>query len=437
MSDRSDANGTATLSERVKELRLAGRMDGGRSGGGSAWLPWVLCFFLALGWAGFGIKWYRAAPSNKTGADSSGMAGGPPSTSSLSKAGGGTNAEGAAPDAVTLEVKGYLIPTQQISISPVDVAGRVIKLNIEEGMSFKKGDILAELDPTPIEAMMAEFEAQVAASKARLAELQAGSRPEEIAQALAELEDARATLEQYRREWSRFESQKSSAITTREYEQAEANYRSGVKRVEAKQKAYDLIKLGPRQERIDASEAEYAATKARLRQTAWKLQNCTIKSPVTGVVLSKKAEIGSLINPVVGGVSTSLCEIADLRKLEVDLEVQERDISKVRLDQACKIKSDAFPNREYDGYVERVMPIANRAKSVVPVRIKVVPMPDEKQGQYLKPEMSVTVTFINRDVTAKFKEEVRKKLEDDGTNPVAPAVPAVPEAGAKLDPKQK
>ena len=73
----------------------------------------------------------------------------------------------------------------------------------------------------------------------------------------------------------------------------------------------------------------------------------------------------------------------------------------------CRIKPDAFPDRTYDGYVERVMPIANRAKSVVPVRIKVVPRDDEKQGQYLKPEMGVTVTFVNNTVDAAYKAEVQ------------------------------
>ena len=189
---------------------------------------------------------------------------------------------------------------------------------------------------------------------------------------------------------------------------------------DAKQKAYDLVKLGPRKERIDAGQAEYEAAEARLRQSDWKLENCTIRSPVTGVILTKKAEIGSLINPVVGGVSTNLCDIADLRKLEVDLEVQERDIARVRLDQECRIKPDAYPAREYQGYVERMMPIANRAKSVVPVRIKVVPRDDEAQGQYLKPEMGVTVTFLNKTVNQAFKDEVKRKLEDDSAKSIAP-----------------
>ena len=411
-SDSVAANGQPSLTDRVKELRLTGRMDGDtKKTSGTNWLPWVLCFFLAVGWIGFGIKWYRG--SAKSGEAASGDA----ATGSAAGKAGSQSRPGEA-EAVTLEVKGYLIPTQQISISPIDVAGRVVKLNIEEGMSFQKGDVLAEIDSTPYQAQLAEVRAQMAASKARLAELEAGSRPEEIAQALAELDDAKAQLESFQREWARFKNDRTMSITTREYEQAQANYLSGIKRVEARQKAYDLLKLGPRKERIDAAQAEYEATQARLKQSEWRLENCTIRSPVTGVILTKKAEVGSLINPVVGGVATNLCDIADLRKLEVDLEVQERDISKVRLDQACRIKADAFPERTYEGYVERMMPIANRAKSVVPVRIKVVPRDDEKQGQYLKPEMGVTVTFVNRTVTEAEKEAVRKKLEDDSAKSI-------------------
>lgn len=406
------------LANRVRELRLTEKMDGKKlRNNNSTWLPWTIAFFLAVGWAGFGVKYYAANF-------------GKPVEKPLSPAQGGTitpkkevakkeTTENTNPDSILLEVKGYLIPTQQISISPIDVAGRVVKLNIEEGMRFRKGDELAQIDSTPYEALQAEANAQLAASRARLAELTAGSRTEEIAQAQAELEDAKATQEQFRREWERFESQKSVAITTKEYEAAEANYRSGLKRVEAKQKAYDLVKAGPRQEKIDAAKAEYDAAAARLRQADWKMKNCVIISPVTGIILTKKAEVGSLINPVVGGVATSLCEIADLRKLEVDLEVQERDISKIKLNMACKIRADAWSDRVYDGYVERMMPIANRAKSVVPVRIKVVIPKGEKQGSFLKPEMSVSVTFLNRLVDDVYKAKVRKDESDDAEQDAA------------------
>jgi multidrug resistance efflux pump len=415
MTDHTDgvaANGAPTLTDRVKELRLAGKLDVPKVAGGTNWLPWLLCVLLAVGWAGFGIKWYRGSPA-KTNE--------PPPDSAAASPGGNSAARGeTSDDTVALEVKGYLIPTQSIAISPIDVAGRVVELNIEEGMRFKKGDVLAKIDSTPYAAQLAEAKANMLAAKARWVETKVGSRPEEIDQALAEVEDAKAQLEQYRREWARFQAQKTLSITAHDYEQAEAAYLTAKKRVDAKQKAFDLVKLGPRQERKDAAEAEFEAAEARLKQAEWKLENCTIRSPVTGVILTKKAEMGSLINPVVGGVSTNLCDIANLRKLEVDLEVNERDISRVKLDQACRIRADAYPTRDYEGYVERMMPTANRAKSIVPVRIKVVPRDDETQGQYLKPEMGVTVTFLNRIVPAEYKAQVKKKLEDDSAASVTP-----------------
>jgi HlyD family secretion protein len=416
MTDPTDgvaANGVPTLTDRVKELRLAGKLDLPKAAGGTTWLPWLLCVLLAVGWAGFGIKWYRGSPAKTNEPAPDAATASSPGTSAAAK---GETSD----DTVALEVKGYLIPTQSIAISPIDVAGRVVELNIDEGLSFKKGDILAKIDATPYEAQLAEAKANMLSAKARMVEAQVGSRPQEIDQALAEVEDAKAQLEQYRREWARFQAQKTLSITAHDYEQAEAAYLTAKKRVDAKQKAYDLVKLGPRQERKDAAKADYEAAMARLKQAEWKLENCTIRSPVTGVILTKKAEIGSLINPVVGGVSTNLCDIADLRKLEVDLEVNERDISRVKLDAACRIRADAYPTRDYEGYVERMMPTANRAKSIVPVRIKVVPRDDEKQGQYLKPEMGVTVTFLNRVVDAAYKANVRKKLDDDSGASVTP-----------------
>ena len=65
-TDGTTVNGPPSLSDRVKELRLSGRLDDGRAkAGGTAWLPWLLCFFLAVGWAGFGIKWYRGTSEKK------------------------------------------------------------------------------------------------------------------------------------------------------------------------------------------------------------------------------------------------------------------------------------------------------------------------------------------------------------------------------------
>ncbi len=86
--------------------------------------------------------------------------------------------------------------------------------------------------------------------------------------------------------------------------------------------------------------------------------------------------------------------MADLSDLEVDLSIQERnDLARVHKGQKCKVRPEAFPDRVYDGVVSRLMPIADRAKGAVPVRVK-LSVPAEEEGVYLKPEMSAVVSFL-------------------------------------------
>ena len=116
--------------------------------------------------------------------------------------------------------------------------------------------------------------------------------------------------------------------------------------------------------------------------------------PVSGTILKKNAEEGNVVNPIAFNGSFSLCEMADLSDLEVDLSIQERDVARVFKGQKCKIRAEAYRERTYEGYVSRLMPIADRAKGAVPVRVK-VPVPADEEGVYLKPEMGVNVSFLS------------------------------------------
>ena len=82
-------------------------------------------------------------------------------------------------------------------------------------------------------------------------------------------------------------------------------------------------------------------------------------------VKTKKAELGNLVNPLAfGATSGAVCEMADLSDLEVELDITERDVSKVAKGMLCKVRAEAYPTREYNGVVDRLMPIANRAKNL-------------------------------------------------------------------------
>ena len=151
---------------------------------------------------------------------------------------------------------------------------------------------------------------------------------------------------------------------------------------------------GSRKEDIDEAAADVNVAKARLRKALWRLDNCTIRRPIDGTILTKKAELGNLVNPLAfGATSGAICEMADLADLEVELDITERDVSKVKKGMPCRVRAEAYPDRPYDGVVDRLMPIANRAKGAVPVRVK-VRVPKDEEGVYLKPEMGAVVSFL-------------------------------------------
>lgn len=104
-------------------------------------------------------------------------------------------------------------------------------------------------------------------------------------------------------------------------------------------------------------------------------------------------------------VAASLCEIADLSKLEVEVDVPERQIAKVREKLDCTLYTDANESRIYRGFVDRIMPIADDSKNVVKVRVRVVLPKGETAGSFLKPKMSATVTAYNREFASKPEDQ--------------------------------
>src|SRR5205807_1191648 len=97
--------------------------------------------------------------------------------------------------------------------------------------------------------------------------------------------------------------------------------------------------------------------------------------------------------PIAFNGSFSLCEMADLSELEVDMSIEERDVAKVFKGQQCEVRPEAFPKRVYKGLVSRLMPTADRAKSAIPVRVQLT-IPKDEEGVYLKPDMGVVVSFL-------------------------------------------
>jgi HlyD family secretion protein len=293
-----------------------------------------------------------------------------------------------------VESKGYIIPEQQILVSP-QVSGRVIELNFEAGQRIERDFVLAILDSTEYQAEYERVTALLEAYQENLAELREGSRPDEIKQAQSELAESQASFEQAERDFKRLRGLVANGFANKQdLETAESNYLALKKRVDKLTATTQLMVDGPRRERKRAAEAQVRQAEAELRRAKWRLDNCVILAPISGTVLKKNAELGNLVNPVAFNGSFSLCDMADLSKLEVELSIQEREIAKVKKGQRCKVQPEAYPDRFYDGVVSRLMPIADRAKGAVPVRVR-LKVPPEEEGQYLKPEMGAIVRFYD------------------------------------------
>jgi HlyD family secretion protein len=388
----SGRNGPASLSDRVRSLRLQDRPAGGSRGGA---LPWALSAILLLTTAAFGYYAYRvtpAAPGPDAPADKGGT-GAAPSAGSVASSG-----------EVVLQAKGYIVPVHQIQVSP-KVGGMIVWLHerFEEGSHFKEGEVLARLEDVDYKARRDYAQHFLDAAKRRLEELER-NWPEEIAQLRAKRDEAEEIQRQADRDLKR--GVEAGVSTTRnEVEKLRSSLDTAKCRFQDARIALKLMEEGPRKDKIEAAKAEVRQAKANLDEAQWRLDNCVIRAPISGTMLTKKAEKGNIVNPVAFNISASLCDMADLSDVEVDLRIQERDIANVVKGQRCTVMPEAYEKHEpfrqrhpngYDGRVSRLMPNADRSNGSVPVRVKLKVFKEE-EGVYLKPDLGVLVKFLKPD----------------------------------------
>ncbi len=407
------ANNSSTrpaLSERVRSLRLSDSGDSSSGAAWRAWIPWAICAFLFCAASVFALEALspidddlikklaqeRGLDVGKGAADSSVgklVLPGSPGTSSSTVE-------------IALESKGYLVAFQLIQVSP-KISGTVLKLNIEEGKEVAKDFVLAQLEDIEYKSDLDHAVAALKSAEGRLNELRK-YRDAEIRQTEADLRDSEFQRDQAKEKLDRSEElKKRNAVSKEDFEAAEFGYKSLKARTVRLQLAYDLMRNGPRDEKIATAIGDIAQAQADHDKAIWRWNNTQVKAPIKGIILSKKTEEGNIVNPSAfsNGLSASLCEMADLFDLEVDLSIAERDISKVFKGQECRVRAEAFPGRIYRGYVSRIMPMADRSKAAVPVRVRVQfpaqdqkgqALPPEKQGEFLRPDMGAIVTFLNR-----------------------------------------
>jgi multidrug resistance efflux pump len=391
----------ASLSDRVRSLRLEKPSAQSKSSGQGSALPWALCgifavlFLASTGGLGY-FAYSKYDEASGSGKDAT-------ATSANQSASGRSNDTAAPVGEIVVESKGYVIPVHQIKVSP-KVGGLVTALYIKEGDKVQKDSVLAELEDIDYRARYDRARATAANTWQKFVELYSGNRPEEIRQAKAQLEEMEANRDRLFLDWKRNSRlvNGGGAVAPKDYEQAQGDYLAMERRCEQMRNAYKLMLDGPRVEKIEAAWADVEAAEADVVNAKFQLDSCIVRAPVSGTILTKTAEKGSIVNPAALSIATAFCEMADLGDLEVDLKIQEREIAKVSEGQICRARAEAYQDRIYKGKVSRIMPSADRSQGAVIVRVK-LEIPEKEAGVYLKPDMGVVVWFLKTEDSAKKK----------------------------------
>lgn len=397
------------LVERVQKLRLDSQLGTGRGSSRGSLLPWVLCGLLALTWVGVGVRWYKATPQTGDAPNSAPAAGSANTTL-------GSSPGAVAPGELVTVLKGTVIPSLQVIVSPRDVGAEITEIYFAEGKRVKQGERLATLLDHQYanrlkteEAAVKSAEAQVTRSKAAktVADAKVAKSESALAAAQARVTRAVATQERASKDYDQaIEQRKVGGISAQEYQRFEADKRiadadkiASEADVEAAKREIDATKaeVNTALANYAAAEADVRAAEARRDEAQRLVKNCIVTAPIDGMILTKSADKGALVSPMSFNVAAGICTIADLSKLEVEIEVPERQITRLKKGQTCDLRADADTTRAYRGVVDRVMPIADDSKNVVKVRIRVYLKKDEEQGTFLKPKMSVTATVNNND----------------------------------------
>lgn len=250
-----------------------------------------------------------------------------------------------APPADRIVVSGNIEVTEVQS--SFRIGGRVDARLVSEGDVVHAGQILARLDRAELAQQVAVQQAEIHAAAADLAELEAGSRPEEISQGEAALARARAEEDRWRAEAVRLAAlYQEGIVSAREQEAAQATLdvaRAHVRDAEAR---LTLLRKGPRQERIAQVRARLDRARQALRLSQTRLDEALLVAPISGIVLSENIEPGEYVSP-----GTPVVTIGVLAAVWLRAYIDQPDLGRVKVGQRVCITTDTYPDKVYDGVV--------------------------------------------------------------------------------------
>ena len=257
-----------------------------------------------------------------------------------------------AQTSASLTASGYVVAQRKASVASKGT-GRLVYLGVVEGDRVKKDQVLGRLEDNDIRAQLEEAKANL-----KLAE--------------ADLDDTRNNFNRQKK------LLKSGATTQMDVDAAEAAYKRVLASIEV--------------------------AKANVNSAQVALENTLIRAPFDGTVLTKNAEVGEIVAPL-GASTTSrgaIVTMADMKSLQVEADVSESYIERIKTGQDCEIVLDAYPQVSYDGFVDKIVPTADRSKATVLVKVGF-----KKYDSRVLPEMSAKVLFLTKQLSDEEKNQPR------------------------------
>ncbi|HUQ12227.1 MAG TPA: efflux RND transporter periplasmic adaptor subunit [Steroidobacteraceae bacterium] len=254
-----------------------------------------------------------------------------------------------------LNAAGYVVARRMSTVAS-KVTGRVMEIYVEEGQAVKKDEVVARLDPVNLRTMLTMSERELEASRRNLAEIE------------VRLADAQRTL---------------------------ARNESLVKQQLVSQQALDASRaeVNALAARLEASRAQVKVSESALAIRRNDFNDLQVRAPFDGVIISKDAQPGEMISPLSAGggfTRTGIATIVDMDSREVEVDVNEAYINRVKPDQRVEAKLDAYPDQPLAAHVINIVPTADRTKATVRVRIAF----DKLEPQIL-PDMGIKVRFLD------------------------------------------
>ncbi len=240
---------------------------------------------------------------------------------------------------------------------PFNGTERIAAELVQEGDRVHQGDVLARLDTSRLEPQVAQAQAQLSAQQAVVDRLHNGSRPEEIAQARAALNSAKADAENARRQAARFRSLIAAsggrAASQQDLDNTNAALDVANAKAVSQQKALDLAVAGPRKEDVAQAEAQLRSQQAQFALLKQQLADANLIAPVDAVIRSRLMEPGEMASPQKPVFSLAITDPKWVRAY-----ISETDLGKIRSGEAASIGIDSFPNRRFEGWIGFISPVA-------------------------------------------------------------------------------